>query len=354
MSDTGYIYLASPYSHPDPTVRRSRERRVSKIGFKLMREGKNLFCPITQSHRLNDFSDGNNLTHDECMRVDYEFLERAKELYVLMIPGWEKSVGVELEIDYAMQNHIPISWLDENGEVVRKFTATGTPVTVNVDEIIEAWAAANKDAMPEKKVLYSFDDINCCWVHMLPGWDTDPAVEQGIEDAIQRGMAISFYDENGDSIMKSYREGDDLRADVNAMKAEYRANNDARPTHDGDDWENEAGKTEGWVSQGVGVKDSAGKARVSLVPYAALEAIARVRDFGDKKYGSSSAWYGFDDKLPEFVEAAQRHLAKYQDATLYNNRSVDDEESGLNHLDHAITSLALAIALRDKSKGTDK
>lgn len=148
MSDIGYIYLASPYSHPDPTVRRSRERRVSKIGFKLMREGKNLFCPITQSHRLNDFSDGNNLTHDECMRVDYEFLERAKELYVLMIPGWEKSVGVELEIDYAMQNHIPISWLDENGEVVRKFKATGTPVTVNVDEIIEAWAAANKDVMP--------------------------------------------------------------------------------------------------------------------------------------------------------------------------------------------------------------
>lgn len=100
-----------------------------------------------------------------------------------------------------------------------------------------------------------------------------------------------------------------------------------------------------------GVKDATNKDDLSLVPYAAMAAIARVREFGNNKYKDPAKWYQFDEGLPKFVTAAQRHIAKHQDAVLYGNGSVIDDESGLAHLDHAICTLALAIALRDKTKG---
>jgi hypothetical protein len=101
----------------------------------------------------------------------------------------------------------------------------------------------------------------------------------------------------------------------------------------------------------VGVKDTKGKPDLSLIPYAALVAIANIRTFGNKKYGSPSGWYNSGVDYKEFVSAAMRHIARHNDAVLYGNGKEEDSESGLKHLDHAITSLALAIALRDRPKG---
>ena len=108
-----YFYLASPYSHPDEEVRKQRERSISDIGAKLTHLGLNLFCPITQSHRLNEFLDkGQQLGHDECMRVDYALLDKAEALIVAKLSGWDKSVGVKLEMDYAREKGMMIYTID--------------------------------------------------------------------------------------------------------------------------------------------------------------------------------------------------------------------------------------------------
>lgn len=105
---------------------------------------------------------------------------------------------------------------------------------------------------------------------------------------------------------------------------------------------------------GAGVKDIEGKPRLDLIPYAALKAVASVREYGNKKYKDPGAWYNAGIGPDHFVAAALRHIGKYNDSVYYGNRSELDEESGLAHLDHALTSLAMAVALRDKEKGETK
>lgn len=77
----------------------------------------------------------------------------------------------------------------------------------------------------------------------------------------------------------------------------------------------------------MGGKDTAGKPRVSLVPMQIVRDIAVIRDYGDKKYGSTDNWRMVDSR--KFVDALGRHTLAF----LENPLSVD-EESGLPHLWH--------------------
>lgn len=87
-------------------------------------------------------------------------------------------------------------------------------------------------------------------------------------------------------------------------------------------------------------KDSKGKTQVSLVPYTAIQKIAKVREFGNKKYGHTDSWMQVDPV--DFYEAALRHLHKTMDSLKYDIGSEIDEESGLPHAWHALCSLVLA------------
>ncbi len=153
--DLEYYYLASPYSHPEERVRYKRFVRVSEAGFELTKLGLNLFCPITMSHTLNVHSKGvEPLGHDECMRVDYAFLSKAKGLIVYMDSGWAVSTGVGLEIDYAREHNIPVHMLYPDAdlnEAVAKLRAINREVRItaveNLNKIREGFKA--DDALSE-------------------------------------------------------------------------------------------------------------------------------------------------------------------------------------------------------------
>lgn len=74
-------------------------------------------------------------------------------------------------------------------------------------------------------------------------------------------------------------------------------------------------------------KADAGKARLSLVPAQIFYDIARVREYGDKKYGSTDNWKTVEAQ--RYVDAMFRHLLAF--VTDPDGR---DEESGLPHLWH--------------------
>lgn len=74
-------------------------------------------------------------------------------------------------------------------------------------------------------------------------------------------------------------------------------------------------------------KADAGKPRLSLVPTQIFYDIARVREYGDKKYGSSDNWKTVEAQ--RYVDAMFRHLLAF--VTDPDGR---DEESGLPHLWH--------------------
>jgi hypothetical protein len=115
---TGFLYLASPYSHPDPAVRVSRYVRTCKaVGVLMLQHGLVVYSPISHSYVVALY---NNLPHDYAFwsRVDEVMIDAAGAFGVLMLDGWNTSQGVRSELARAEAKELPILWFD----------AAGTPV----------------------------------------------------------------------------------------------------------------------------------------------------------------------------------------------------------------------------------
>lgn len=80
-------------------------------------------------------------------------------------------------------------------------------------------------------------------------------------------------------------------------------------------------------------KADSGKARLTLVPRQILFDIAKVREYGNKKYGSSENWKQVE--IERYRDAAFRHFLAYLDEP-----EGLDEESGLPHLSHLACNIA--------------
>jgi len=104
------IYLATPYSKY-PGGREQAYKEACKKAAELMSHVA-VFCPIAHSHSIElegmkgDIKDG-----DWWLKQDFEVLKRCDELWVYQMPGWEDSYGVTREIQFALNNYIPIKML---------------------------------------------------------------------------------------------------------------------------------------------------------------------------------------------------------------------------------------------------
>jgi hypothetical protein len=108
------VYLASPYSHKDKAVMEERFRKVNKVAAKLMATGIYVFAPISHTHPIAlegelpkgwDFWEG----------YDTAMISRCTSLIVVMLEGWDKSVGVQAEIKIAKNYELPVSYVTEDG-----------------------------------------------------------------------------------------------------------------------------------------------------------------------------------------------------------------------------------------------
>lgn len=80
-------------------------------------------------------------------------------------------------------------------------------------------------------------------------------------------------------------------------------------------------------------KADKGKPRPSLVPTQIIWDITEVREYGNKKYGSSDNWKQVDKQ--RYIDALLRHTLKF----IANPNSVD-EESGIPHYKHMACNMA--------------
>jgi hypothetical protein len=117
------IYLATPYTDSCPEVQTYRFHRVTGASALLLRNGVFNFSPITQSHEQH-MSHELPGTWDFWSKVDLEFLSRCDEIFVLADPGWQDSVGVTAEIEFAKKNNIPVTYFlyDDEYNVITKIT----------------------------------------------------------------------------------------------------------------------------------------------------------------------------------------------------------------------------------------
>jgi len=105
------LYLACPYSDPDPKIRIQRFNAVNKIAGELMSDEEVVFSPISHTHPI---------AQEKNLPKNFEYWENMCKIYlnysykiiVLKLDGWEKSIGVQAEIKIAHEMGIPIEYMD--------------------------------------------------------------------------------------------------------------------------------------------------------------------------------------------------------------------------------------------------
>lgn len=86
------------------------------------------------------------------------------------------------------------------------------------------------------------------------------------------------------------------------------------------------------------MKSDEGKIRPTLVPVSLVRAVARVREFGTRKYGDPENWRSVEPQ--RYRDALCRHLLAYLE-----DPESRDEESGLPHLWHLACNVAFLIEM---------
>jgi len=110
-------YLASPYSHDNPNMRKERYEAVNDTTIILLNQNVYAFSPITYNHPMERHSLPTNW--EFWMPYDIAFLERCDMVIVLTLDGWKESVGVTAEIEKAVSLGIPVIYLNPE-EVFKK------------------------------------------------------------------------------------------------------------------------------------------------------------------------------------------------------------------------------------------
>lgn len=109
------IYLASPYSHPDLGMRLLRVAHVRQVCARMNeRPGINCYSPISHSH---DLPHPKELAKSDAFwrPLNEDEIRRSDEVHVLMLSGWDISVGVTREIEYALSLGKPVHYLNADG-----------------------------------------------------------------------------------------------------------------------------------------------------------------------------------------------------------------------------------------------
>ncbi len=103
------IYLAAPYSSKDPKVTEERIRQFCRADANLSALGIATISPLLK-HLVLQYEP---LPGDWNYWKDYSetLLRKCDKMIVLMLDGWQESVGVQAEIELCQQLNIPIKYM---------------------------------------------------------------------------------------------------------------------------------------------------------------------------------------------------------------------------------------------------
>jgi len=109
------IYVASPYTDPDPAVREARYHAVCRQVAEMLRCGIHAFSPICHSHPLVEYGVPGDWAF--WREYDLKFLAMCDEVWVLMLDGWKTSTGVQAEIAMAMALGKRVVFVEPDGRI---------------------------------------------------------------------------------------------------------------------------------------------------------------------------------------------------------------------------------------------
>jgi len=115
------VYLATPYSHPNPAVSQARFEAINRVAACIINEGHVVYSPISHTHPIAmtgllpeeaEGTCGENWEFWE--EQDMPFLDWCDELWVYMADGWEESTGVDQEITMILAAEKPVRYISES------------------------------------------------------------------------------------------------------------------------------------------------------------------------------------------------------------------------------------------------
>ena len=98
MSDL--IYLAGPYSDPSESVVEHRYDAHLEAAAQLIAAGSLVFSPIAHTHPLA-MAHELPADFDFWRQFDERMIDACDKVVVLCIDGWDRSTGVQAELEYA-------------------------------------------------------------------------------------------------------------------------------------------------------------------------------------------------------------------------------------------------------------
>ena len=111
VEDLQLWYIASPYRDIDEKVEEQRAHDISAITACMINGNPNVvpISPIAYTHVLQE--DYGAHPKVGWYAFDLKILEKCDRLVVVMLDGWETSVGVNIEIAHALKSDIPIDYV---------------------------------------------------------------------------------------------------------------------------------------------------------------------------------------------------------------------------------------------------
>jgi hypothetical protein len=105
------IYLASPYTDPDPAVMEARALEACRVACGLLAQGHRVIAPIAFYHLIAKVG---------CLPPEFEFWDQLDEqlilvcgeLWIIAMLGWKSSRGINNEVIKARRWGKPIYLVD--------------------------------------------------------------------------------------------------------------------------------------------------------------------------------------------------------------------------------------------------
>lgn len=107
------LYLACPYSHPDPAVREYRYSTVNRVAALLMKSNIVVFSPLSHSVTIARHIPETEMDHQFWLFQDLPLLRLVDEVLIVGLEGWTESRGVKAELFEAMALGKPVTQIEE-------------------------------------------------------------------------------------------------------------------------------------------------------------------------------------------------------------------------------------------------
>lgn len=108
MTEPRISYLASPYTHKNPDIKKGRATEAAKAAWFLMQMGLTVYAPIASNYYIESVN-ALQTTYEDWVSIDTFMLENTRNLFVLHLDGWKESKGIYHEIKFLQEQNSKIA-----------------------------------------------------------------------------------------------------------------------------------------------------------------------------------------------------------------------------------------------------